>query len=1145
MASASTNASAGTRQPLPIMSARSCPAIHIPKPSDEKKSTLRVYRGKNISAPGCEYKSVPVATSTTSLEVITDALQKFGVQDHAIHYELRYTRQINPKHRRFLRKKLGKGPKSHTLLTDECPLIVSDAYDDDRFFEIVRRKGASVSKSKAPAKYVKHPSVAASSHGEDKGDQTSERSSHGHNPPQLRATFDEGGQDAPRPPFPLARRAMTAIDVRGAVTRALPSVPVSPPSEHTESPDYASILSNDTKASPTTKTTAFYSPVVARPLNGDDFKPQASASGAPPGSPLYTKVVRKSQRLPRRRTREMLVLHTDQARPAPPPVPQRAYKQQHATKATLLRVAHQRTSELPARAPPPPPPTSTAVAPIATSATPVGQHVASPAGSTAEDARVDLYSPQSRMQPPHHTLNSTRIPRHRAGESGARNYDSTRMHESTLMPPEIDMSMIPFRCNSTDTGSSRIGASSPAQGPALPTPDHAPSADLNASSERVEASLDGGAASAPIDTDATAVTEASLDDTPAADTTNATSDVSEMDGSTEAGATGDRGTAQGTGAEVMMVPRSVPLLPVPPLMRPAHQMIYPAHVPWQRHQAPPPPVSYQPVPSWHAHPWGGCVPSGAPMLPTHPPMHGLGGPYPPPTAHALPPPPPLASTAAWLRTRQPSGGQHRRSSGGHSGVQRMSNTSRSSSVNGCDGSVDSGRSSMGSQTSSHGTNAHRSPASATPASPSSRKADCQTLDECEIAIRDLEMEKTKFRGLANKRRRQKINVMIRSLQQLWQDLFNESNGSTVESASERSSFSSAASLNPAAAEFVPTTATTTVQCPASTTTVPTANTTEIADTPALSAHGGEINTPGTQDTVDPAGLEQKVESAGRAATSDSEETSPAAECTENGPTNKHAAIADGEPADTDGNKTVLDDPLPDLPADAPVDTTCTDGVFPATATTPVKNSAAGTDASVLSTDGSDPLPATPACDTPVGPQSHRVSKRTVLLAAQEAIPAQPSFAVPVPPTKASKLNKENPVAPAGAGGRAKAPKGGKKPRGLSARSERGANDPDTSTGAGGKLDISAMAASLKCTGIALTGTDTPARKKSVKRRVKPAATACDSPTVLSASMIRGLNLKKTGNLTPRVKGMQREAIASQQTQSPSTLSFQEKKALWK
>lgn len=64
-------------------------------------------------------------------QVITDALDKFGLVDHAIHYELRYTRQASSKHRRFI-PKLGKGSKSYTLLANDCPLIVSDAYDDDR-----------------------------------------------------------------------------------------------------------------------------------------------------------------------------------------------------------------------------------------------------------------------------------------------------------------------------------------------------------------------------------------------------------------------------------------------------------------------------------------------------------------------------------------------------------------------------------------------------------------------------------------------------------------------------------------------------------------------------------------------------------------------------------------------------------------------------------------------------------------------------------------------------------------------------------------------------------------------------------------------------------------------------------------------------
>lgn len=585
-------------------------------------------------------------------------------------------------------------------------------------FELVRRKGAPVPKGK-PTMSTK--SIAGGSKSDEYTARTVVKVSTENPSPQQHAGTDNGVKQFSRQPPPQVRRAMTSIDV---YKNARPAC--IPPSDSLgaqegicmDSPDYASVSPAATRSS---SASAFYSPVVARPICTTDFNTAApsSESAAPGPSPVYAQVVRKSQRMQRQRTREQFVLNTDQARPAPPPVPQRQYQQQHATREKLLQMLHKRPScaaELTVRPPPPPPPTSVSASD--------GQNMhTAPSAAAVDYSAVELYSPQTRAVPPHHTLNSTRIPRSRASRDGGyRTYGGTRINDSGLLPPEIDMSIIPFRCNSTDTGngpapgtspvvSARVGCDTVPETTGCATDGTAGRAHHHAGRAtatggqgasgdaphecRGSAATSGAGVSSEADT--TAFTEPSLDNTHAsvANGTDAET-TSGLEASTANGAilgagSGTRTVQSGTDTGVMMILRSVPLLPVPPLMvrHPHHGMFPMHHPPWQQ-------AAYPPPHSWHAHAWPSALP-GVTGMP-HPSMHGHGS-YLPLRARLPPPPPPLVRATSGTRSRRSSGIKHgsnstmstNRSSTSDSNVHaalhtNVSTARRSSSVDVCDGS---------------------------------------------------------------------------------------------------------------------------------------------------------------------------------------------------------------------------------------------------------------------------------------------------------------------------------------------------------------------------------------------------------------------------------------------------------------------------
>lgn len=358
--------------------------------------------------------------------------------------------------------------------------------------------------------------------------------------------------------------------------------------------------------------------------------------------------------------------------------------------------------------------------------------------------------------------------------------------------------------------------------------------------------------------------------------------------------------------------------------------------------------------------------------------------------------------------------------------------------------------------------------------------------------------------------------MIRSLQQLWQELLNESKAPS-EGASGRSSISSTASLNPTATEFIPTWHAS-VPPAVSTTKESTKRENSAPDsaTPSTSAPMEDVATvvvaaPPENTAVEDARNDERS--------------------------------AYGHTAEGAANVTVLDDPLPALPANAPVPESAEestdacessdpdthmptqtlapvgmaapavapsvatgDGAVASTACTPQKrrattSNAASVVSSATSTEDTDPLPATPASETPAQ-QQHRLSKRTVLttVSSSEAISTPPLFAIPATPTPMAKPDKENPV-PVLPPHRTTSVRPKKATdrkhlaRGLSARPARGMN----ATG-GAELDVSVMLGRLKPTGI--RHTVTPARQKAKARgRTTAPSASCNSPTVLNTSVV--------------------------------------------
>jgi hypothetical protein len=122
-------------------------AIDNPGASDEASTeqegtvTLRVFAGKALMAPGALYKSVMATPQMTALEIIRQALERYGEAEKVTDFQLMYRRVDDDHGRKGSLSKLFSGKaRAHILCDDECPVLVAEWFNDALCrFELLRK----------------------------------------------------------------------------------------------------------------------------------------------------------------------------------------------------------------------------------------------------------------------------------------------------------------------------------------------------------------------------------------------------------------------------------------------------------------------------------------------------------------------------------------------------------------------------------------------------------------------------------------------------------------------------------------------------------------------------------------------------------------------------------------------------------------------------------------------------------------------------------------------------------------------------------------------------------------------------------------------------------------------------------------------
>eukprot|EP00039_Didymoeca_costata_P010783 m.146043 g.146043 ORF g.146043 m.146043 type:complete len:692 (+) comp14961_c0_seq3:224-2299(+) len=122
--------------------AKSCPVI-IPG-YESPRCSIRVYAGKAIGKTDIVSTGVLMQTSTTAQEVILLAMTAFGLSEEIQNisdFRLKYVKTNGKRPRSMNIFSTHEREYSYTLDNKECPLMVSDWFEEDRRFELSRVTG--------------------------------------------------------------------------------------------------------------------------------------------------------------------------------------------------------------------------------------------------------------------------------------------------------------------------------------------------------------------------------------------------------------------------------------------------------------------------------------------------------------------------------------------------------------------------------------------------------------------------------------------------------------------------------------------------------------------------------------------------------------------------------------------------------------------------------------------------------------------------------------------------------------------------------------------------------------------------------------------------------------------------------------------